>query len=62
LLSNLTPPPPPRLRREDGQTIAEYAIVLGVVSIVLIGVITASDLSENFQALAEAIVDLLFPD
>jgi Flp pilus assembly pilin Flp len=63
MVSNFIPPPiMPRLKREDGQTVAEYALVLGVVSLVLIGVLVASGLTEDFQELVEAIVDLLFPE
>jgi Flp pilus assembly pilin Flp len=29
-----------RLRREEGQTMAEYAVVLGVVTLLVIGAIT----------------------
>jgi Flp pilus assembly pilin Flp len=56
------PPVVPSLRREDGQTIVEYATVLGVVSLMLIGVIATSGLTDDFQALAEAVVDSIFAD
>ena len=30
-----------RLEREDGQTMAEYGVVLGVITLVVVGVLTA---------------------
>lgn len=30
-----------RLRREEGQTMAEYAVVLGVITVAVVGVFTA---------------------
>ena len=30
-----------RLRQEDGQTMAEYAVVLGVITLAVVGVFTA---------------------
>ena len=48
----------PRLRREDGQAIVEYAMVLGLVSIVLIGVIALTGLADDFETLVQNI----FPD
>ena len=50
-MSSLIPPPPPRFEREDGQTIIEYAMVLGVISIVLIGVIAVTGLADDFETL-----------
>ncbi len=30
-----------RVKREDGQTMAEYAVVLGVITLAVVGVFTA---------------------
>jgi Flp pilus assembly pilin Flp len=59
---NLIPAATARLKREDGQAIAEYALVLAAASIVLIGVLTASGLTDEFETLAESVVAALFPD
>jgi len=47
-----------QLRDEEGQTIIEYALVLGTVSIVLIGVFVVTGLADDFQTL----VDNIFAD
>jgi Flp pilus assembly pilin Flp len=39
-------------KREGGQTTAEYAVVLGVITIVIVGVFTA--LSESVRAALQA--------
>ena len=44
-----------RLREEDGQTIIEYGLVLGTISIVLIGVFVVTGLADDFQTLVENI-------
>jgi Flp pilus assembly pilin Flp len=49
-----------RLGDEDGQTIVEYAFVIGGVSIVLIGIVIASGLADDFTTLVESIVASLF--
>jgi Flp pilus assembly pilin Flp len=46
------------LRRDDGQTIVEYGLVLGTLSLVLIGVLVVTGLTDDFQTL----VDKIFPD
>jgi Flp pilus assembly pilin Flp len=46
------------LKDEDGQTIIEYAFVLGLVSVVFLAVFVGSGLLEQFEGL----VDNLFPD
>lgn len=50
-MPNFIPLPISRLNREDGQTIIEYAMVLGVISIVLIGVIAVTGLADDFETL-----------
>jgi len=44
-----------RLRREEGQTIIEYGMVLGGISIVLIGLFVATGLSDEFTTLVNNI-------
>ena len=41
------------LRDEEGQTIIEYALVLGTVSIVLASVFVVTGLTDDFQTLVE---------
>jgi Flp pilus assembly pilin Flp len=43
------------LRREEGQTIIEYGMVLGGISIVLIGLFVATGLSDEFTTLVNNI-------
>ena len=50
-----------RLKREDGQTIIEYGMVLGGISIVLIGLFVATGLTDDFTALVDAIAAELTP-
>jgi Flp pilus assembly pilin Flp len=50
----------PRLRHEDGQAIVEYAFVIAGASIVLIGVLISSGLTDEFTELANSIVAALF--
>jgi Flp pilus assembly pilin Flp len=44
-----------RLPREDGQTIVEYAMVLGLLTLVLFSFVTLTGLDEGFNNLVEAI-------
>ncbi len=44
-----------RLRREEGQTIIEYGMVLGGISIVLIGLFVATGLADEFTTLVNNI-------
>jgi Flp pilus assembly pilin Flp len=54
-LSNLIDALVSRLKREDGQTIIEYGMVLGGISIVLIGLFVATGLSDEFTTLVNNI-------
>jgi Flp pilus assembly pilin Flp len=45
----------PRLNDEDGQTIIEYGLLLGGVSIVLIGLLMSVGLTDGFTTLVENI-------
>lgn len=42
-------------KREDGQTIVEYGLVLGGVSLVLIGILVASGIGAAFTTLVSNI-------
>jgi Flp pilus assembly pilin Flp len=44
-----------RLKREEGQTIIEYGMVLGGISIVLIGLFVATGLADEFTTLVNNI-------
>jgi len=46
-----------RLRRQEGQTMAEYAVVLAVVTALVIGAITL--LSGNIKAAIEKVAGLI---
>lgn len=48
-----------RLRREEGQTIIEYGMVLGGISIVLIGLFVATGLADEFTTLVTNIANEL---
>jgi Flp pilus assembly pilin Flp len=48
-----------RLSHESGQTIIEYGLVLGAISIVLVALFVAAGLTDSFQALVDSIGDLL---
>jgi Flp pilus assembly pilin Flp len=48
-----------RIQREDGQTIVEYALVLGGVSLVLIGALVAAGLDTEFETLVGNIADAM---
>jgi Flp pilus assembly pilin Flp len=48
-----------RLRSDSGQTIIEYGLVLGAISVVLVGLFVAAGLTDAFQALVDSIGDLL---
>jgi Flp pilus assembly pilin Flp len=54
-LSNLLSTLVARLKREEGQTIIEYGMVLGGISIVLIGLFVATGLSDEFTTLVNNI-------
>jgi Flp pilus assembly pilin Flp len=45
----------PLPRREDGQTIVEYAMVLGVLTLVLFSFVTLTGLDDVFTGLVQAI-------
>ena len=45
------------LSREDGQTMAEYGVVLAVITVLIIGVLMS--LSTNIQAKLQTVVDAL---
>lgn len=47
----------PRLKREEGQTMAEYAVVLAVVTLLVIGAITL--LSTNIGKEITKVADIL---
>ena len=44
-----------RLKREDGQTIVEYGLVVGGISLFLIGVFAVTGLGGIFDELVDAI-------
>jgi Flp pilus assembly pilin Flp len=48
-----------RLKREEGQTIIEYGMVLGGISIVLIGLFVATGLTDEFTTLVNNIANEL---
>jgi Flp pilus assembly pilin Flp len=48
-----------RIKREDGQTIVEYALVLGGVSLVLIAALVASGLDTEFTELVANIAEAM---
>jgi Flp pilus assembly pilin Flp len=48
-----------RLEREEGQTIIEYALVIGGVSLVLIIAFVESGLLDEFDQLVDALTPLL---
>jgi Flp pilus assembly pilin Flp len=48
-----------RIQREDGQTIVEYALVLGGVSLVLLAALVASGLDDQFTTLVGNIADAM---
>jgi len=54
-LSNVIQALTARLRREEGQTIIEYGMVLGGISIVLIGLFVATGLTDEFTTLVNNI-------
>ncbi len=54
-MSNLIQALTARLRREEGQTIIEYGMVLGGISIVLIGLFVATGLTDEFTTLVNNI-------
>ncbi len=45
-----------RVREEVGQNLVETALIIGVVSVVIIGVITASDVDAQVQEVTEGII------
>jgi Flp pilus assembly pilin Flp len=48
-----------RLRREEGQTVVEYALVIGGVSLVLIAALVASGIAGEFTDLVADIADAM---
>ena len=50
-----------RMRREEGQTIVEYALVLGGVSLALIIALVAAGLDDSFATLVGNIADEMDP-
>jgi Flp pilus assembly pilin Flp len=61
LLLNRVPLLRARLAREDGQTIIEYAIVIGTVSLALIIVLVGSGIIEAFDELVGELTPLIDP-
>jgi Flp pilus assembly pilin Flp len=47
------------LNRESGQTIIEYGLVLGALSVALIALFVVAGLTDAFQALVDAVGDFL---
>jgi Flp pilus assembly pilin Flp len=45
----------PRLRRDDGQAIVEYAMILAGISLVLIALVIVDGLDDAFTTLVENI-------
>jgi len=48
-----------RLKREEGQTIVEYGLVIGGISLVLITLFIVADLGQVFEDLITAIGDAM---
>jgi Flp pilus assembly pilin Flp len=52
-----------RLKREEGQTIVEYGLVIGGISLVLISLFVVTGIGPAFTELVADIVDAMdFPD
>jgi Flp pilus assembly pilin Flp len=50
-----------RLKREEGQTIVEYGLVIGGISLVLITLFIVTDLGGEFTTLIQNIGDTMNP-
>ncbi len=50
-----------RLKREEGQTIVEYGLVIGGISLVLITLFIVTDLGNEFTTLITNIGDTMNP-
>ena len=48
------------LRNEEGQTMAEYGVVLAVITLLIVGTLIA--LSTGINGALDAVVDVLTPD
>lgn len=46
-----------RVRREDGQTMAEYGVVLAVITLLIVGTLTL--LSGGINGALESVIDVL---
>jgi Flp pilus assembly pilin Flp len=46
-----------RLRREEGQTMAEYGVVLAVITVAIVGVLTL--LSDSIQNAIQGVIDAI---
>ena len=46
-----------RLRREEGQTMAEYGVVLAVITVAIVGVLAF--LSTGIQAALQSVIDAI---
>jgi Flp pilus assembly pilin Flp len=51
-----------RLKREEGQTIVEYGLVIGGISLVLITLFIVTDLGGEFTTLITNIGDTMNPE
>jgi Flp pilus assembly pilin Flp len=59
LLLNLIQRLTARIQREEGQTIVEYALVLGGVSLVLITALVTAGLGDEFSTLVDNIAEAM---
>jgi Flp pilus assembly pilin Flp len=59
LLLNLIQALVARVKREEGQTVVEYALVLGGVSLVLLAALVASGLDAEFTDLVANIAEAM---
>ena len=48
-----------RIKREEGQTVVEYALVLGGVSLVLLAALVAAGLEGEFTTLVDNIAEAM---
>jgi Flp pilus assembly pilin Flp len=61
LLLNLIQALTLRLKREEGQTIVEYGLIIGGVSLVLIGLLMVTGLSDAFSTLVTDVAAQMNP-
>ena len=61
LLLNLIQALTLRLKREEGQTIVEYGLIIGGVSLVLIGLLMVTGLSDAFTNLVTDVAAQMDP-